>query len=481
MKLPSLPSVISTRNLPAISLVILISLAVTIGGASRVNELSRFVLTSLSLVVLAVTLVFSKSRTEFKPYAIPIILVGLLIAWICIQLIPLPPSIWTTMPGRDAIKAGFDTLNAPLPALPLSLTPDLTKKALLGFVPPIAIFLIGMRCSMKQISRIVLLGACIISPLSVSLGMLQVFSGNDTPLYFHSFTNYGSPVGFFANANHQAIFLVGLIPFLCVALRKALERVKASTSDMGVPLSIGAVLVYNIIGIVAAGSLAGYAFAIPILLMSLLLLAFPKNKASPIAFGGFALLLAAPVLLTFFSPNLSGLGIGHYEGGPGSRSHIHEKTINAVKETLPVGSGLGSFETLFKTHEDPSDMSVSFINHAHNDYLETALELGAPGLALVVLFLIWLAWKTVMVLLGGETMRNRPLRLAAALFIWTIAAHSLVDYPARTAAIGCLIAVCLTVVCKPRSGARSRSSADRRAAQSTDSGGVKPDLKHAEL
>lgn len=442
-------SLISIKSLPIAALSVLLLLALTIGGASRANDISLFVLTSASLVLLSAALLLPGQFKDVKEARPLLYLVGTLIGWTLIQLIPLPSVIWLNFPGRDNIADGFKILGQPLPAMPISLTPDRTLKALLGFIPPLVCFLLGMKCSIRKLSGMVLIGACVISPISVTLGVLQIFSIDDSHLYFHSSTNHGSPVGFFANANHQAIFLVILIPLLCVVLRTSLERLKLGKIDKGVPLCIGAILFYNIIGIVAAGSLAGYLFGAPILLLSLLLFTFPKSRASSLASTGFFALLVIPILLTFLSPNLSGLGVGHYTGGPGSRSDIYERTTDALTDAMPIGTGLGSFESVYKSYEDPGSLSARFINHAHNEYLEILLELGVVGGLITALALLWLAAATFRLFNGNQVAQHHALQIASAMLLWTLIAHSFVDYPLRTPAISCLAAVCILILCKP--------------------------------
>ena len=36
-----------------------------------------------------------------------------------------------------------------------------------------------------------------------------------------------------------------------------------------------------------------------------------------------------------------------------------------------------------------------YVNHVHNDYLETVLETGLPGLLILVLFILWWVRRSV--------------------------------------------------------------------------------------
>lgn len=53
-----------------------------------------------------------------------------------------------------------------------------------------------------------------------------------------------------------------------------------------------------------------------------------------------------------------------------------------------LGNGIGSFYTLFPSHAPGWDFLIDRPTHAHNDWLEVAYELGAPGAGLVAALLI---------------------------------------------------------------------------------------------
>jgi tetratricopeptide (TPR) repeat protein len=59
--------------------------------------------------------------------------------------------------------------------------------------------------------------------------------------------------------------------------------------------------------------------------------------------------------------------------------------LKATRDFWPVGSGLGTFRYLYSLYEDRR--SVGWYYHAENQYLETLLEAGVPGLLLLMLLL----------------------------------------------------------------------------------------------
>ena len=73
-----------------------------------------------------------------------------------------------------------------------------------------------------------------------------------------------------------------------------------------------------------------------------------------------------------------------------ARLPMGRNTFVAARDYMPFGSGLGTFVPVYGSYEKPRDMLASYANRAHDDVLEFWLETGAAGLALMLLFAIWL-------------------------------------------------------------------------------------------
>ena len=92
------------------------------------------------------------------------------------------------------------------------------------------------------------------------------------------------------------------------------------------------------------------------------------------------------------------------------------------------------------------------MNHAHNDYLELAVELGLPGIILMALFLVWWA-RAVRQMLRSPA--SDQYALAGAIASAVILLHSAVDYPLRSSAMMAVMAMCLALLIQSRRSARS--------------------------
>src|SRR5262249_28011008 len=195
-----------------------------LGGGTRGGFLSDAVLQLLSIVLLVAALwrsapTVTRQMRWAMGYCLIVVLVPLL------QLVPLPPSLWTALPGREAEIASFQVLGRDLPWMPISLSPTATWLSLLSLIPPLAIFLGTIRLNYRE-RRLLSLVLLAVGMVSVFVGLLQVAQGPSSPLRLFEYPNGPEAVGFFANRNHFAALLY------CLTLFAAAWAV-SSTLDAG--------------------------------------------------------------------------------------------------------------------------------------------------------------------------------------------------------------------------------------------------------
>jgi O-antigen ligase len=411
----------------------------------------------LQLVGLAIIAWAAARGGEPLPKAARTLMLILLaaLAVIVIQLIPLP-ALWTG--GlRSKLAEGYAILGLAVPSLPISLAPYAGLNTLLAVIPALAVFCGIMRLGAFRASWLaaaLLAGAV----AGITLGALQVAApGQSSPWYLYPQTNRGVAVGFFANANHMADLLVCALPFIAALASAGRTRNIQRYSALLIILAAAALLI--VAGIALNGSLAGYALAVPVIGASIMIAAPPsRNLRVPIGiFTGLALLAAA---FAIASTSIGSSRIGQEASGSvQSRGVILKTTAQGIADTMPLGSGLGSFVKVYPLYESADRVTPEYVIHAHNDYAELVLELGLAGVLLIVAFLAWwavaskAAWRT-----GG----GGPYARAAAIATAVVLVHSLVDFPLRTAAISATFAMCLGLLI------------DRRPAQRQDPADLRP-------
>jgi O-antigen ligase len=167
--------------------------------------------------------------------------------------------------------------------------------------------------------------------------------------------------------------------------------------------------------------------------------------ALPTICGGGAVLLFAmgPIIARF----------GRAEG-PDLRFEGFPVVLRAARQVLPIGSGVGSFDPVYRAAEPLGQIGPTYFNHAHNDYLELWLETGVAGAMLLVAFAVWFGLRAVQIWTGKQ--RFSPLAAAASIVIALLLAHSAADYPLRTEALAVLFSYACAEICAPgRSTARA--------------------------
>jgi O-antigen ligase len=403
----------------------------------------------------------SVGRDEpLAPAASQLLLIAICaIALVALQLIPLPPGIWSHLGPRQSLAAGFRSLGLPVPLEPLSLDPAEGLKSLLRVIPPLAI--ICVMCRLKAYRPQWLAAALIAGTIAaVALGTLQAASSSAelSPWYPYKQTNPGRAVGFFANVNHMATLLVVTIPFLAAVVAAAKSRSKQRYSAT-IMIAAGLAVVV-VVGLVLNGSLAGYGLTLPVLAASALIF-IPQNSRWRSWVVILAALLVVGSVTALETTPIGGGKIGaHATSSVQSRAEILSTTSRAIGDFMPLGSGLGSFRSIYPLYERLDQVTSTYVVHAHNDYAELVLELGLAGIILILLFL---AWWVVAVTRVWRTAEAGPFARAAAIASAAVLIHSLVDFPLRTAAIDACFAMCLALLADSRAAPPKEAAELRRS------------------
>jgi O-antigen ligase len=293
---------------------------------------------------------------------------------------------------------------------------------------------------------------------SLVLATAQTVSGTDK-LFPWATTDVGSVVGFFANRNHLATLCLIAMPFVGAFIGRAIRHRGA---DRDVMVGLGALIIALLI--VALGvirSRAGVALAIPTLLATLAVIYSASDRGHPprlLAVIAVVIGLGLTAICVFaLGPILERFDAG---GSNESRFENWPVILNVSQDYLPIGSGIGSFDPVYRSVEPLSRLDPTYLNQAHNEYLEIILETGWLGAALLGAFLVWFARRSWAAWRERQS-TLRDLQIAATVAITAVLAHSFVDYPLRTATLATVFALCCAFL-EIGSGAhaRRRTSAD---------------------
>lgn len=421
----------------AIAAAVLLAFSFALGGASRDHalRLALVELAALPLLVLSASRLFQSGQWREHRFALG--LLGAIVAIPLIQLIPLPPGVWTGLPGRDQMVLALQLAGLEPGWVALSLTPDHTWRSALALAPPAAFFLAMLSLSPGQRGRLVQF--CIAAAVvGLFLGAAQLASGGER-LYPWATTSAGSVNGFFANRNHLASSLLVTLPFAIIIGAATLRRRDQRTSALWFGALFAGLVV---VALAAIRSRAGITLFAPVMIVSLLAAWVAAGRGRPgpgllvlmgtvgAALTAVAVLALPPILARF---DTQGATEGRFERWP--------LVAETAQTYLPLGTGIGSFDAVYRSVEPLQELDNTFFNQAHNDYLETWLETGWLGVGLILAFFIWYArrcWSAW----SAPPSREGDLQRAASIGIGVLLLHSATDYPLRTVTLTVLFALC---------------------------------------
>lgn len=432
-----------------------------LGGSSRPDPMQNALLRPIASLVLIPAL-FHLRLADLRRFRTQATLLGLLLLWMLLQLVPLPPTLWQALPARGAI-ADLDRLAGIAGAWrPLSLAPFRGLNAVLSMVVPVTAFLLAV--SMKVSSRGLLLAVAVIGVIDALFGLMQVIGGPRSPLYLFAISSRGAPAGIFANENHSAVF--SAIVLLVIA-RLAVETRNLRQPDW-IRLSLAPAFVLVFLSVLVTGSRAGFAATMVALLASGGMAFFntrenrartisksqatTADKFSGLLFMAFAAGIIIVMSVFVWSERTPAVGDILQRGSFEDLRWSLWPILGAMAgEHWLAGTGIGSFDAVYRLYEPTELLLSSYVNHAHNDWAQFIIEGGLPATLLLVAILAWLC--SALLQIGKRDTRSWDLVIFWIGSIGILSAASVVDYPLRTPIFQCLAVWLLITLAFDRSQA----------------------------
>ncbi len=365
-----------------------------------------------------------------------------------IHVIPLPPQVWTALPGREAVGGSLSLLNLSGNWTSLSVDPARTWVALSGLIVPLVLLSLGWSIAYE---KLILIGwvVVLLGIVNVLIGVPQVLSNGATGLLYPETPMPGVLFGTFANRNSTGLFLLSALS--CAALLPS--PIKHDYAWVMRALVCALLLT----GILLTRSRTALVLAlIPVLLGVLRAIgtyqAQRRNYSKPRSFTWAA--------ISVFGAGLLSVGIGsvigsetsgrindtfsRFEASSDARIYIWEDAAFSAKRYWPVGSGMGTFDEVFQLEESLENISQRRAGRAHNDYLEVAIEAGLPGLIIIVGWIVLCGYMTA----RPRSVDRRWSSLAGAGILICIVFQSLVDYPLRNQAMLATASFAILLLCR---------------------------------
>jgi hypothetical protein len=426
----------TVRFTPSLALISFCALLVMLqfaGGASRGEMFGQVIVRGAAWLVLIVAILFG-NRPDLRAGRPVVLLLAAAVVLAVVQLIPLPPSLWTALPGRDLIVQAAGLVGEPQPWRPWSIVPAATANAASSLIVPIAALWLTLSLGEEERGRLPGLLLCFVLA-STLVGLVQISSFTfDNPLINET---PGTVSGTFANRNHFALHLA---MGCALALAWAFGSGRAHPSRGAVGLVI--VLLF-LLAILVSGSRAGMLLGCLGVVMGFLLSVgrirqavarYPRWVFPALTAGGAAI-IAFLVLISVAADRAVSIDrLFAADPGQDMRTRGLDTVLSMTGRYFPFGTGLGTFDPMFRIHEPFHLLKPTYFNHAHNDFLEIVMDAGLPGLVLLVAALGWWGWASARAWRAGSGPETALPKLGSAMLLLVLVA-SVVDYPARTPTI----------------------------------------------
>jgi O-antigen ligase len=439
----------ASDRVPFVTLLVLLLVAFALGGGGSRQGLANLLVQLTALAALAPHYRAMRAFVREAPLGLRA-LIGASLLVPLLQIIPLPPGLWQSLPGRDLALRSFELAGETGGWMPFSLYPLRTLLALTALITPVAVLIIGWSLSRQ---RLAILGWVVVACglVTVLFGLVQLGATDDTGTLFGTRDPGKVLLGTFANRNSTALLLG-----FALALAALLPAPHPHPALLPVRLALCALL---LLAIVLTRSRTGIVLAaLPIMLAGLKALWWALRERGgtqassgaktrhrlALVLGAAALVAASGIALLVAAPGPIGEALERFEAKDDPRRYIWDDASYSARRYWPLGAGMGTFDEVFQVDESLENLTKKTAGRAHNDYLELAIEAGIFGLALAGLWLAligWLSWR-------ARLSSQRWMAWAGSSFLLAIALQSITDYPLRNQTILAFAAFALLLLAR---------------------------------
>lgn len=449
------------RERPHPSFWILVSflvLAFVTGGSSRANVGPLLVLRPISVLFAFYAVVTLPAECR-RAGRYPLLIAGAVLGLTLAHLVPLPPAIWHSLPGRGIVEDIQRAASLKDGWRPLSMVPGQTVNALCFLATPLAALLLTLRLSSPDRLRLLIV-LLALAGMSAVIGLLQAAGGRISWFHVIDAAEEIEASGLFANQNHQAALLATMLPMLAVA-----ARLYRRQNQRGMPagiLAAGAAMLISIL-VIVTGSRAGLALGVIALGFTLfygLVRIDWIDRVSQRKALGFRLAIGAAVvggaaLVALWSArDLAFSRLASVDQN--LRPRLWKSIVPMLPDYQPWGSGIGSYVEVYRIAEPDALLRPTYSNHAHNEVLEIALTAGIPGLILLaatIAMLMVALWRSR----RGQDADTIFARLGCTIVV-ILGCASITDYPLRTPLLATVLAIAAAWCIRPPATGGSPSS-----------------------
>lgn len=395
-----------------------------------------FAITQAIVLLLGILQLVARRNSSATSVRFPIVVPSALVALVLLQILPLPAFLGPALGMRavDPSSHFFITISA---------APYETASHLLLLVTYLtAFYLVLVLCEEQKSRSRLVFGLLAIGIFESFYGLIQYLTGWQQIFGYVKKFYLQEATGTYINRNHFAGLLEMILPFAVAlalqqvwTLRRKIpgesDRAKTILSSMEFPFLVLWIFVAAVLfaALVFSRSRMGTMAALVSLITVLALAGRASLSARARVAVGVLFLLGIVGLAVWIG---SDPAIARFEILGDQYSHPGQDRVSIWRDTLrliglhPVlGSGLGTFTVVYPSVQ--TAFLNNFVDHAHNDYLQIAAELGVPGGILVFGAIFWILGLTVGLCWRGSEY-DKAISFACLGSITAILLHSLADF-----------------------------------------------------
>lgn len=404
----------------------------------------------LVLTALAAATARARPRAHLVDAALLALPIGM-----ALQLVPLPPALRHALaPSADEFREAV-RLIAPVDAwAPLTLDPSGTWVRLALVVAAVAlVFATRARAQHDGRSIARWLGWMALVAAIAGIGRSMLFPSGRIYGFWNPLEIGASPFGVIINRNHYAAWAVVAVALTAGHLFAHAARVGAAVSPTrrhaaliadGRILWMAFAVAVVAASIVFSASRSGF-IGLLVAMAVLMALAWRRMAGRGLAAGALLVLTCSAAAAMWASPERLMDRIGDTTLMPGFRAEIWRESSALAARYPLTGVGAGAYPAAMGYYQTRRDV---FFNHAHNQYLEMAVEGG-----------VLLSVPLLLVIAGAATAAGRGLASDAGSYFWLragavaglagLAVLSLWESPFRTPATLMVAAVAAGLAVAP--------------------------------
>lgn len=442
------------------------------GGVGALAQACALLLTGLGLCLSLAAPADAIRWPRSLAFRLGVTLWVLWLAALAFSLLSLPePWLAALSPTALDLHAAVADIGGIAPANTLSVEPSASKGELLSTLGLFGLYLLAARSVSTNKRRLTLLSLlALVAGAQAFYGVGMTLTGSEIGFFERKQYGIGWATGTFVNRNHFAhLMALGGAASLALLLVTYSSQPSRSgwrghllsllTWAMSPALVWRVLLLVLLSAVVLSQSRMGNVVFLAAIIFGVLAWTFLHNRRQ--------LSMALLLLSSFAAADL--WVVNRYYGLERVVQRLDSTELGTEQRTIALrdlrpllntyaltGSGGGSFQSVFLSIQ--SDELVGRYDHAHNEYVEFAVEYGLPGLSWMLLMGLLHSAHSLRLLRYRRSSGARALGLAAATALLAAALHAATDFILHIPALRIWLVALLGAV----AGATAKAYASKR-------------------